>query len=96
MHLKKRVDAFELKDKLVFDEQIKYEFPRQPMTAIYNRNTNLPLETDSIFGKFVRHGFLVDRFEQPRPEFLMNPNRATNDSLAQPTVVNQSHSDPST
>ncbi len=85
-----RQDGFnglDLKYQLVFDNKISSESSPQINSPIENRNLNLPFSRDLHFGKLLHQGKLIDRFQQPRPQFSMNIDGCSYHTLNQVLVT---------
>lgn len=75
------IDALELEDQLVFDENIDSIATVQTDTFVLDRQRMFELEADSIQRELPGKALLIGRFEQPRAKDPMNFDRTANDSI---------------
>ena len=62
---------FQLKNDLVFNDNIGFESNIQFYRLINNGNTFLSKHSETKFSELVNKYFLIDRFKEPRTEDLM-------------------------
>jgi hypothetical protein len=77
------LDGLQLNDHTVLDNEIHFQFASDPAAFVDNGNMAVRFEMQLMRRKFNPQAFVIDGFEQPRPECSVNFDGTTDYAFGQ-------------